>query len=1272
MNNAKRFVSLLLSLYLVLGLLPGVALAAEGGLPFTDVKAGDWYYEAVQYAHDKGMMSGTGDTTFAPGESTTRGMIVTVLYRLEKQPAVAAAGKFPDVAAGQWYADPVAWASEKGIVNGYDNGNFGPMDPITREQMAAILYRYAQFKGYDTAVSGDINAFADYSQVSPYAVDAMKWAVSQGLISGMENNTLAPQGNATRGQIAAVLMRYDQKVVGATTPQNPTKPTEPTKPGATTPSGGGGGGGGGGTTPTKGSISLTADKTVEGSSTTVPVGAKITASISNPNSATVVWLIGGAETTVTGNVYEVKATDLGKEIQVKLVKEDKDEASSNKYTVEKSTQTTLDALKGDTAPVKLAEGTTFKDAEGKDVTVDATSQLVLSVEPKAESEITDAQKSETKTAVKTDVETKIQEAVTAVDSGKTLSDTEKADLAAATQVLAVDVDLTLVEKEGDQTKETEIHPVGETTVKLSASQLGLAGEDLNLYHLVASHTNAAGVSETDVGEVNEAGTEVTFTTNGLSTIWIGNVPPRTVKFNTDGGSEVAPQKVRFGSTVDTNKVGTPTKAGYLFCGWNFDLAKTPIIYDMTVDAKWVQGKPMPNSSFTVTLNQEVNDLEFVNDVAGKYTIKANPDATYAADILAKADVKPYTDATQYVASASAETAANTTDATQFMQIGEATTIPMAGNITVTNAEGKIVAGKTPYYVKWMDAEGKVLALEELIVIVDDGKGAADKMVVTREINRGVGTFEPYLTSSDKTGAPKWVGYINGDPERQYTNNSNEWKYRLRTTVSFEQHFNNQEYAYTDYDIFHMEFKPFTGESYTGKTVSAQAMYSDENHQQQTVNATASVNSETGRLEVSIPLSALNEPVTSSWINFTMQVTVGDATQEIWVETRNPKYQDAVRNWQNKQVATLEELRAALTEVSSDTSIYWTITYTGEADLELTNALTIPQNVHLNFTNVSFIVGNGGVLTMESGEDRQSSIQINNMEKGFTVANGGKLIARDTRSGRPDRIWTINVSTCNLIVADGGIVEIGAHTVLHFDGWNYDEHHVNSTCTLEAGSKVTLNGENGGGHFGIFNFETVSLDGTIQSNENGYLYVHSDYITIGGTIQAVSSSWSNVEFYGDVTVTATGKIQASGRNVNLNLMCPLTNKGEIKLENGAYGILTNTGFVQRNDGTISIDANSEVNLEGTKLVNTGTITGSGTVYAMLGDDLTDYAANHTGLDYVKIDPGTTIGPDNYSRYQFTGEPDKTIQVTLYKGDISNEQDGKTDSTVKMQTEDFPQE
>ena len=182
-------------------------------IPFKDVAPGSWYYDAVRFVYGKGMMNGTSPTAFSPNATTSRGMIVTILYRLEGEPAAGTAS-FTDVPAGQWYSKAVAWAAQNGIVDGYGSGAFGPNDNITREQMAAILYRYASYKGYSVTASSSTSSYSDASQISSYAQTAMSWANATGLITGTSSTTLAPKGNATRAQAAMILMRFCEVVVG--------------------------------------------------------------------------------------------------------------------------------------------------------------------------------------------------------------------------------------------------------------------------------------------------------------------------------------------------------------------------------------------------------------------------------------------------------------------------------------------------------------------------------------------------------------------------------------------------------------------------------------------------------------------------------------------------------------------------------------------------------------------------------------------------------------------------------------------------------------------------------------------------------------------------------------------------------------------------------------------------------------------------------------------------------------------------------------------------
>ncbi|MBM6977343.1 S-layer homology domain-containing protein [Intestinimonas butyriciproducens] len=172
-------------------------------LSFTDVPTSAWYYDAVRFVYEQGMMAGTGNNQFSPNVTMMRAMIVTILYRLENQPA-AGSSTFTDVPAGQWYTDAVAWASGNGIVEGYGNGTFGPNDTITREQFAAMLWRYA---GSPAAAADGLN-YADAAETSDWALEALCWAVERSILNGKGGGVLDPQGQASRTEVAQMLKNY--------------------------------------------------------------------------------------------------------------------------------------------------------------------------------------------------------------------------------------------------------------------------------------------------------------------------------------------------------------------------------------------------------------------------------------------------------------------------------------------------------------------------------------------------------------------------------------------------------------------------------------------------------------------------------------------------------------------------------------------------------------------------------------------------------------------------------------------------------------------------------------------------------------------------------------------------------------------------------------------------------------------------------------------------------------------------------------------------------
>ena len=181
-------------------------------LPFTDLTQ-DWYMDSIRYVYEHQLMYGTTDTTFAPDDALTRGMFVTMLYRMEGKPEATGNTSFTDVPANMYYAPAIAWASANGVVYGTSETAFSPEGKITREQMAAMMRRYASFKKLDTSAKADLTTFVDASAVSAWASDDMKWAVASELLYGNNHNELQPTANATRAQAAAILQRFATKIV---------------------------------------------------------------------------------------------------------------------------------------------------------------------------------------------------------------------------------------------------------------------------------------------------------------------------------------------------------------------------------------------------------------------------------------------------------------------------------------------------------------------------------------------------------------------------------------------------------------------------------------------------------------------------------------------------------------------------------------------------------------------------------------------------------------------------------------------------------------------------------------------------------------------------------------------------------------------------------------------------------------------------------------------------------------------------------------------------
>lgn len=414
--------------------------------------------------------------------------------------------------------------------------------------------------------------------------------------------------------------------------------------------------------------------------------------------------------------------------------------------------------------------------------------------------------------------------------------------------------------------------------------------------------------------------------------------------------------------------------------------------------------------------------------------------------------------------------------------------------------------------------------------------------------------------------------------------------------------------------------------------------------------------------------ALTVPTTSfkvstNYSNFDMylNVTVGGVTQTINGWFRNPNYVEP--EWgEPVNVDTMEELRAALAQANGGAKQVY-VNYHGTEDVTLTDALTIPWTASVNFVDAcNFTVGSGGVLTLESGLDDAARFILR--KNSFTVADGGKVVG--SKAHKNNNTYT-NIQADHITMAQGSQLEVQTDGLVILESWDSSQE---TSFVLEAGAVVKAN-DTVGVYTGLYirDFDKATLAGQINAVNYGSVHLENDVNEISGTITINGNGKRGyMETYGDTTITETGKVEVSGRNSFVEMYCPLTNKGTIALSGNAHGIFTNTGYAQHNEGTITIGSGSHIECQGTKLINTGTISGAGELIMNLGDDTTDYGDRFTGVEYVSVDYNEST-PSNYSRYKFVRDPAATVEVTLYKAELVNEQGGTC--TAQTNTEEFPE-
>lgn len=1189
LKGIQKKLAILLTMVMLIGLLPMTALAADSS-GLTDVQ-NHWGAESIAKVVEEGLFNGDSNHAFHPDGGMTRAMFVTVLQRMAKilrGPAAPGADQaFSDVSSDDWCAGAVSWAVKAGITSGYKDGHFGPNDLVTREQMSVFFVRFlSSYMGFDLSkyTTNSNSPFADDATIGSWAKESVYLMQAMGLIQGGYDNTFQPRETATR-TAAAVIFDRCMKTVGSLTAAK------------TKPSSDGGDSGSSGSSGSSYALSSVYIKRGDTNMTGAALrsGDQLSVSVSPSGSSyTIRWLVGGVQRS-TGSTYTVAPLDSGATIVAEVT-------GTGSYTGKVTSAATgavtavvdLHESDPDKTPVVLASGAVLKDSSGIPVTLPEDAALSLSV-------------SATGGAVPNDQQESVNNAVTAAYPGIDLSNV-------TLDYRTLDADL-MMESGGTS---TEIHPVGDTTMTLSKSDLGLAADvDLTDYVFVASHTNVDGASQTVVGTVEtiDGVQYVRFLLNGLSRIYIGNVPPLTVTFNTDGGNAIPAQKVKLGGYAVAP--ANPTKSGYLFAGWDHDLKTENIIKDITVKASWIQGAPAADDRLTVSLNGEHTMMPSPETVTGTGTIKVplSDNSTYDPNINYTLKVTAVEGAVKYAIADSVEQAYASTG------LQDVSNQVVTFDVAATDTNGKAIPAKTTKYIKWLDANGNVLALESASLLIwTESYHENQYDTVTREetkdVNRGLGKVEFYLTDGklNETPLPDFAGAING-----YLNGGTEG-YALSLYGSFGRGFYsdaaNQSYGDKCYTGIKVVITPFSGESFS----EAPAVTASYRNGGDNVDYSSAVSTSLDNGNIVVTCAKPTGDV--SRVDF--HLTLGGITQILSVRLIGSNRESSYTS-----VDTWDEALAALAGTE-----YTDIHYTGSDDVTLTSDLTLAPGKYLSLTDASLTVASGATLTLEGTSTAAADIHL---ENGSLMVNG--TLTTNAQNSSQSTYFDSSVTAAGGIAVNaGGTVQVPAYGGLRLDGGHGGFTVAQNATVNDQGYLYLAIGSDSG---------TVSFAGNVTVNgSQGYLEVNDglDLASTGSVTVGVDSRFS---VYGGMTLEQGATLQTSGSSL---LSGKSYNHGSIEVLSDTLSF-QNSGYTVYNDGTIAVSSGAELNIDGTVLVNTGSITGSGSLSAGELNDTSDY---NNGLEYDTVQGNGT--PDSYSRYKFVQDPDSTVKVTYFQGKLTNQNGG----------------
>ncbi len=1292
----KRLTGLILMLAMLLCMLPMNVFAASAS--FNDVTGGEYYASSAKTLAEMDILKGYEDGSFGADRGITRAEMAAIICRILDKEAEAETAKgetvFKDVPASHWACGYINVVQKLGIIAGHGDGNFKPDDNVKYEE--AIKMLVCAFD-YDKGMANDPT---DWSK--PY----LKIANEKGLLENAKGakGTVINRGdiavitlNAIKSSVAAPVASHEGGSYGYSISVALTSETKDAEIYYTTD----------GTTPTTASKKYTGKISVWQSCTLKAIAVlngsissdimseeyKIAESFGSSSSSdslnsasirvngmfiadgtelkagdaltvstnivgcTITWYVGTASTESAS--YTVTNFDAGKTIYA-VAEKDSETVTTLSYTVKNEIAIDLagsSVAAGElpSAPVVVASGATFHNADGSDATIDPDATVSFTVEAQTYDIEADT---EGKAAELTSAMTTKVNEILADNTTETIDEDK---LKESFNFITVDAALNV--KAPDATESTEVHPVGEVVLTFTAEQLGITlgdGEKLSDHYIVGYHTNVKGEIETQIAEIvtDEIGNEYAkFTFNGLSIIWLGNCPPSTVTFDTDGGTEIASQKVVFGGLVNTTKFEAPKKDGYLFCGWNYDLAHTYILNDMTITAKWVEGIYLAQNRFTGTWSV-TPDPDFALDIAdGSVTIKANPESAYAADLEYSVAVTKPANAVEYAMSATAE---------GVMAIDEYQTSDIVINVKVTDENGTVIPGKTESYIKWIDANGEILVVEAIAVTVDNGLGATEQFIYTANVDRGVGTFEAYLIDTDggSNAAEPFVAYINAYLQGTYEN------YELYAYANYDEYRAQDMYAY---DAVKFVFTAFDGGSFNASqniSLENPRMYAykiDTNTSTRIDITNHTLKVEDGKLILTIPFKSLISQFSNmDYINIYGDLKVDDSMQEIYLYV---DYDNGSSNSNEYEDVTTDKWSEALTYLASDKN--YRVTYTG-GDVVISDTVTVKMNSDLYIQNANLTVANGGTLVTQSGTGDGSIVSVRNGS--ITVESGGTVRVEDVSTGSSHH--SSGLRSDNVIFKTGSSLVISGFANIYPYSYSDSEKEV---FTIENGVMIKIAPEaNTYGHLNINNFDECNIKSDMVTNNtySNYINIRSDKINVDAEINI--GGYGYLETEGEVNIGKNGAITINTTNKwsDSELNGPVYNNGTITVTKGSL-MIRNVSFASYNYGTISVGAEGTLYIPGTRLVNAGTITGTGIVECSLGDDYTDY---HTGVEYVEVENDdyydSQLGKyvyktEDYTRYKFTSDPAKTVDAVLYKGDIINEGTGSIATSLTVNTEEFPE-